>query len=312
MTHPEHHSSVYELADSGVFEIPQLPDWFREPGIDDAYRPWQHTPLDPYSGQMKTHQAALRDTFRQLAMSPPLAYRSHDLEELVDLNILAGMATRETLCKANFNDWQTNHLDELEALRNDPVMEWLLGEGLAGHGSARGQLEILRRAPSLRSLDLQVLTTPFGYRYEYVDDMRGELLQALDDLDAMVYDEPQWLDGHPPKIAVDPSRRAHTGGAPRGILVTFKRKVAEVADSARNGESIIVLQREAWLLPTHRGSGFSPEVLDVMWNEPSWEHTMKEFATDAYDYVMQKIALRHGAMPLSVATYATRPQLDKY
>lgn len=307
MTHPEHYSSVYESADSGAFEIPQLPDWFREPGIEDAYRPWQHTPLDPYSRYVREHQAALRDTFRQLAMAPPPQYRGRDLEELVDLNILAGMATRETLCMANFNDWTSRHPDELDALRSDSDMEWLLGEGLTGHGSARGLLEILRRAPSLRSLDLQVLTTPFGYRYEYIESMRRELHEALADLEATVYEEPQWLDGHPPKIAIDPSRRAQPGGSARGILVTFKRKVAEVANSTNSGEPIVVLQREAWLLPTHRGSGFSPEMLDVMWNEPSWEHTMKEFAADARDYVMQKIAFRHGAIPLSVATYATRP-----
>ncbi|MGB4762790.1 MAG: hypothetical protein WBP12_05555, partial [Candidatus Saccharimonas sp.] len=72
MTNPEHRKAAYESASSGVFEIPPLPHWFREPGTEESYRPWQHTPLDPYSAEVRGHQLALSDTFYQLAGTPPV------------------------------------------------------------------------------------------------------------------------------------------------------------------------------------------------------------------------------------------------
>ena len=310
MTNPEHHSVVYESANAGMFEIPTLPHWFHEPGIEDTYRPWQHTPLDPYSDQVRGHQAELREVFERLADTPPPDMAYLGLELLVRLDFMSGMAIRETQSAANFHDWIDNHPDEFAALREDPDMEWLLGEGLAGHGSARGQLEILRRAPSLRSLDLQVLSTPFGYRYQHVEAMHEELQQALQMVDATIYKELQWLDDHPPKIAVDPSRSIYGSAESRGLLVTYKRKVAELPDPMHDDATIEVLERESWLVPTGPESGFSQDIALSLQREPSWRRTKPGFAAQVQRYVMRRIDGRQGAIPLGVATYAKRTVTD--
>lgn len=308
VTNQEHQNAAYESATADVFEIPALPEWFREPGTEASYRPWQHTPLDPYSSDVRGHQIELGDAFYQLAVTPPPELQDTGLEQLVSLDFLAGMTLRETRCKENYNDWVQNHPEELVALRSDSVMEWLIGEGLAGHGSARGQLEILRRAPSLKSLDLQVLTTPFGYRSQYLPEMRSELYEALQAVGATVYSEPQWLDKKPPKIAVDPTCPVNSELYPRGLLVTFKRKIAELDDVSHEDASIAVIVREAWLVPTHIGSGFPRDILDTMRREPSWESLdqMKPFAAQVQELVVHMITHNEGVIPLSVATFATR------
>lgn len=310
MTNPEHHSVVYESANAGIFEVPTLPSWFHEPGIEDTYRPWQHTPLAPYSDQVRGHQAELREVFERLADTPPSHLAHQGLELLVRLDFMSGMAVRETQCAANFHDWVDNHPDELAALREDPDMEWLIGEGLAGHGSARGQLEILRRAPSLRSLDLQVLSTPFGYRYQHIEAMHQELREALQMVGATIYEELQWLDGHPPKIAVDPSRPLHGSTDSHGLLVTYKRKVAELADPMHSDSTIEVLERESWLLPTGAESGFSQDIAQSLHREPSWQRTKPGLAAQVQRYVLRRIEARQGSIPLGVATYAKRTEVD--
>lgn len=306
MTNPERVREFNDQPVAGGFEIPELPEWFQEPGADNYYRPWQHTPLDPYSAEVRGHQAELRESFEKLADTAPASLAMRGLETLVRLDFMSGMITREAQSAANFHDWVNNHAEELLKLQEDPEAAWLLGEGLAGHGSARGQLELLCRAPSLRSLDLQVLSTPFGYRRQYVEQMHRELHDALQDMDASIYDEPQWLENHPPKVIMDPSRNIHLNADGKALLVTYKRKVAEVADPASQESTLSVLEREAWLVLTDLESGFSQDILQEIQRSPSWAQSKPTFMEYVTRYVMGRVERGQEVIPLSIATYASR------
>lgn len=306
MTNPETQRGLSERSISGTFEIPDLPEWFEEPGEKLGYVPWQHTPLDPFSTEMRGHQAELRASFDRLAEAAPPGLKNRGYEKLVRLDLMSGMTMREAQCAANFHDWADNHPGEVEKLLDDPGTKRLLLEALAGLGSARGQLELLQHAPSLRSLDLQVLTTPLGYRRQHAAAMRQELREALRSLGAIIYEAPQWIESHPPKIASDPARRIHASSDPLGLLVTYKRKVAELIDPTNPNSVIAVMEREAWLVPTSIESGFSQDIAFDMWRSPSWAHTMPRFAAQVQRYVMGRIGREQGVIPLSIATYATR------
>jgi hypothetical protein len=295
------------------FEVPRLPEWFHEPGETLGYIPWQHTPLDPFDTLgigIQEHQAELRTALNGL-IDTPLPYLEHrGFEKLVRLDFLSGMTMREAQCSANFHAWADGHPEELQVVLDTPRLKAMLDQGIKGYGTALSQLELLCAAPSLESLDLLVLTTPYGYRRQHLPAMHDELRQALESLAATIYTEPQWLPDHPPKIAVDPTLRVHSSADPRGLLVTFKRKVAELPDPVHADSMIEVLERESWLVPTSAESGFSQDIIFSMWREPTWQRTKPRLAAQVQRYVMGRIERQQGVVPLAVATYARRTEAD--
>lgn len=314
---------------AGEFSAPELPKWFQEPGAGKDYIPWRHTPLEPYMDAARPHQDDVRETFVRVASCPPSRYDELGLEELVAVDFLAGMTHRETKCDINYNNWADRHSAELDAIIDDLDLQWLLGEGLDGHGTPGGQLKLLLHAPSLRSLDLQVLTTPFGYRYQHVPAMREELLGALRELKATIYEQPRAIDGHPPRISPDPLRSNYRQGTPdentlgspnslaglsafknsgRGILVTSKLKIAEIPEISGHGsEGISVVERQVWLVLTTKSVGFDERIAAMMWGNPCWqEGESPDFVKNVTAYILAHTGVDPGSIPLSTMTYAYR------
>ncbi|MEO8691532.1 MAG: hypothetical protein ABI397_01985 [Candidatus Saccharimonas sp.] len=318
MTDHELSSNDPGQLDPGLFDVPRMPRWFIEPGEGEHPRlPWSPTMLRPYAEGMQGYRASARETFMRLISEPPEGLRGEGLERLVAFDFNIGAEHRETKTSESFLAWETNHPKELAAIRANSELKWLLGEGLTGHGTPGGLLKLLLNAPSLESLDLQVLSMPYSYRLQHMKAMQEQMFGALEELGADVYEAPEHIEGHPARISPDPSRQIGVLEPGKGVLVTIKQSIAHIPElakpgaetEAKLGSGITVAVRQSWLIRTSVASGFSQEYAKAIWEQPYRGHRFEDLPEELAEYVLGRLDLDTAAVLLSVMTYAYRPDL---
>lgn len=278
------------------------PDWFHEPGAELGYRPWQHTPLRPYSDDVIPHQKGLYSAFEALTDSPQPPTLDEGITRLVHMDFMMGNARRQTECAANFGAWIAGHSDEYDAIEADPEQRWLLHEAMAGHAHPAGLLKIMASAPSLKSLDLQVLTMPYGYRSLHLPAMRQEMKQALEGVGGEYFDQP--IDIRLPKIASHPLEIYTDAMDRRGLLVTDKRQVGHYLPDGESGETIRIIERRAYVIDADPGQGFSVDALAGLHTR----NTSNEYVA-ATHYIDELIDTGSPlVVPTSTMVYARRPK----
>jgi hypothetical protein len=283
------------------YDVVDLPDWFKEPGEEYGYRPWQHTPLRPYDEPVRAHQRALYAAFERLATEPVPPDTHPGIARLVHLDFMTGNARRQTECQANFETWRVEHANEHEKLGHDDELKWLLGEAKAGHASPASLLRLLEHAPSLPSLDLQVLTTPFGYRRHNVPAMRAELKDDVEAIGGELYDVP--IATHAPRVAVHRlDRDAPEDKSELGLMATQKHLIGSYSCGADGKDDIYIMQRDAYVVRADADSGFSGEIIKLLRTVPDKDPRFKQIQ----DYVGQRIEKSQGIIPTSTMVYAFR------
>lgn len=300
--HDSHPSNVEGdfLRDDGL--TAPLPKWYREPGEDDGYKPWQHTPLMPYSPDVIGHQNELYGAFYHLAIEPYPADLDETIRDLVVLDYMSGNARRQAQCAANFNYWVENHPDELAVIEQDEELNWLLGEAKHGYGTPASLLKLMMAAPSLKSLDLQVITTPYGYRRQHLPEMEQELIAAVESVGGHYFTVPFGMSTQPnisfhnsdPDNPDDPSKYA--------LIVTDKHLLATCGAPNKDPlytDEIKIVQREAF-------------VIDI--NHGRFHNLIRKFDADPdavnhevfKEQIRTLIAEKDGIIPTSTMVYAHR------
>ena len=282
------------------YDVIDLPKWFKEPGEEYGYRPWQHTPLRPYDEPVREHQRALYTAFEKLATKPVPPDTHPGIARLVHLDFMTGNARRQTECQANFETWREEHPDEYEKLENDDEFRWLLGEAKAGHANPATLLRLLEHAPSLPSLDLQVLTTPFGYRRHNIPAMKAELKDNIESIGGELYEAP--ITAHAPRVAVHRLDRDGSRDSELGLIVTQKQFVGEYNCNPESNDIVKIMQRDAYVVRADSNSGFSKEMIKVLRTVPDKDARFKQ----VQDYVAGRIEKRQGVIPTSTMVYAFR------
>lgn len=282
-----------------------LPEWFVEPGSEHGYRPWQHTPLTPYDEPVKQHQLALYNAFQRLALQPIPPDTDEGIAHLVHLDFMAGNAHRQAQSQSNFEHWKQNYPEEYEAVHANDELFWLLGEAKTGHANPASLLKILAAAPSLRSLDLQVLTTPFGYRRHNLPAMRAELVETVESIGGELLDAP--LKTHVPKIAVHVlTDHEERDCGERGLIVTQKQLIGGYMHD-EGADPIFIMERQAYVVRTDEASGFSNQILELLRTTPAKDPSFAKVR----EYVMDRIETNTGVIPTSTMVYAYRMHEDK-
>ena len=278
------------------------PAWFREPGAELGYRPWQHTPLRPYSGHVIPHQKGLYDAFEALTDSPQPPTLDEGITRLVHMDFMMGNARRQTECAANFGAWIASHSDEYDAIEADPEQRWLLHEAMTGHAHPAGLLKIMASAPSLKSLDLQVLTMPYGYRSQYLQAMRQEMKQALEAVGGEYFDQP--IDVRLPKIASHPLEIYTDTMDRRGLLVTDKRQVGRYLPEGESDKTVRIIERRTYVIDADPKQGYSSDALAGLHSRDS-----SDTYVAATHYINELIDTDSPlVIPTSVMVYACRPK----
>lgn len=291
--------------DCSLYPRPETPEWFDEPGGVYGYAPYGHTPLDPYgSSEVIKHQNYFKDQIGALAQTPPREYPDH-IVEIFNLDFQAGIHHRETKSMANFNDWLTNHPDEVDAIQHEPTLNWYLGEALAGRGKPGGLLRILQHAPSMRSLDLQVLTTPYGYRREHIPEMRKQLREAVVGIDGY-YNAEGTIE--PEKIKIAPHFGINDEGLPQldAILATYKRRVGVFyADTEHQTDAINIVERHAIVMSVDEASGFPQDIVNL-YTTATDRNDNRQRATKRVSDLILAQEPNEFMTPNSIMTYAYR------
>jgi hypothetical protein len=282
------------------YDAVDVPDWFIEPGEEHGYRPWQHTPLRPYDASMSPHQQALYAAFERLATAPIPPDMSPAVAHLIHLDFLTGSARRQTECQSNFEAWRTHHPDEYAAITQDEGLRWLLGEALTGHANPASLLRLLEHAPSLPSLDLQVLTTPFGYRRHNIPAMRAELAETVHSIGGELFESP--VATHEPMIAVHRLDQHGSDQDELGVIVTQKQLVGAYTYGPNKENDIFIMERQAYVMLTDSKSGFSEDIAKLLRTVSGKDPRFKKIK----DYVSDRITKREGLIPTSTMVYAYR------
>lgn len=301
-------------------EAPETPYWYNEPGVSDAHTPWQHTPLSPFDKSVRHYQQQVREAMTLLVQNPPEAYSGKDLEDLVMIDFETGMANRELRSSTNFALWRDQHSHELDNILTSTApgaddVRWELGQAVSGHGTARGQIDLFMHARSLNSIGLQVLSTPFGYRSQFLPSMVSEIEAAVHDVGG------RWLgyrgadDMISFKIAADPTRELGKNQPCKAILATFKWKMAELSELAASDATqppawdISVVGRQSWMVLTDEQSGFSENYAKLFQYAPNWQENLSpEGLDEVRHYLLDRIESGQSSVILSMSTYAHRPK----
>ena len=292
--------------------VSPVPENFVEPGRGFDYTPWHHTPNHPYDENTWKHQSFVKQQLEDLANHPPIDDLPAGFTDFVIDDLRAGFNAREVNAYTNFADWESKHRNELEQIKSDEELNWLYGEALNGHGNPGGLLKLLVAARSLRSIDLQALSTPFGYRREYAPAMQYELSEALRHHphgtilprnQKNYYDEPK----------ISPVRYYPSNGddkVPTALFLTHKRRVGFVYDGDKHPDDMIhVVERNSEVVRLDHLSELGRFAVSVLETEP-----VKVSDTDYMrmrDYLLERVERRDGVYRSSTTVYAFREEPQK-
>lgn len=284
------------------FDGVPLPKWYREPGESTGHKPWQHTPLTPYAPEVIGHQTELYDAFYHLAIEPYPRDIDETLKDLIILDYMSGNARRQAQCDANFYHWKTAHPDELAAIEADEELSWLLGEAKHGYGTPASLLKLMMSAPSLKSLDLQVITTPYGYRREHIPAMNEELKLAVDAVGGHYFAVPFGISGQL-SASLHNSDPDHPEDPSKYALIVIDKKLVATCDAPNANpnftDEIKIIQREAFVVDLNHGRFHN--LIRKYDADPSI--FKKE---EVQEQVRAIIAEKQGVIPTSTMVYAYR------
>ena len=286
------------------YDSVDMPSWFKEPGEEYGYRPWQHTPLKPYNDPVRSHQQALYKAFERLATEPIPPDTHPRIAHLVHIDFMSGNVRRQAHSQANYEGWRASHPHEYEALKADDELEWLLGEAKMGHANPASLLKLLAAAPSLPSLDLQVLTTPFGYRRHNMPAMERELIDCVKSVGGVIFDEPALT--HEPKIAV---HDLGDGSGDRGLIITQKYMIGGYTADPFDNDLIYIMERQAYVMHASKQTGFPDHIMKLLNTVSTKDERFREVA----DFIAERIASNEAVIPTSTMVYAHRniPEQEK-
>ena len=294
-----HPSTPFELRKGLVqvdYDTVPLPEWFKEPGEEYGYRPWQHTPLRPYDDPVRAHQQELYKAFERLATEPIPPGLDARIAHLVYVDFMSNNSQRQVESQANYEGWRLDHPEEYDALKANPEMKWLLAEAKDGHANPASLLRLLAAAPSLPSLDLQVLTTPFGYRRHNVPSMKSELRENLESIGGIIFDEPEPF--HQTKIGV----HHHEGDATsRGLIVTQKNMVGAYSHEPTDSDLIYVIEEQGYVIHASTENGFSKRIMKLLSTVSHKDEQFQEVVAFVDEYIAA-----HTVIPTATTVYAYR------
>lgn len=154
-------------------------------GREGIYRPWEHTPADLVDPRVVAHQ---RDVYSQgdsiLKYHIPEHIDSR-LADFIETIYMMREAERRTKNSKNF----TRRERELEDIEDMRIREFV-DKMIIGTSNAEEVL-VAMIALGIVSTEVTKLMHLFGYRLEYIDDMREEVTQAIEHLGGVVYDSPE-------------------------------------------------------------------------------------------------------------------------
>lgn len=270
----------------------ELPPSFAEP---DGLA-WAPTPLLPYSD----HQRLVHASFEELYRHPYPTTTPELFCELVSTDYLSGTARRETTNTGHYTSWLPSYK------KHSPETDELIAHAERPFEDSKQPLDFIRRE-TIAATELAKLTVPYGYRLEYVPEMRRAVDEAVLAAGGILIDQREYENIHLALGAVesDPQDINSRLRSP-GMLATYKRHRGIV--EADDGTPIIITERQAIGIRLDKESGLPDEYRAPILNGNIT--TRQEFMEKIKREFIQSDVNAEFVVPLSTTIFAHREKPD--
>lgn len=290
--------------------VRELPPDFHEHRDRDT-PPWEPTPGD--RSLVPNHQREVEAQLEQLVTVYAPEELPDEAKWLAYSDYYAGNARRETENKGSYGEWLTSTDSEL---LSDPGL--LEIEQKIGYGTAcPDELLHFMQHTSLKSIELAKLFHPYGYRMQYVPEMRQRIDEGIKDCGGYLLEESSEEEGMDKYRNIDfmkvvvPMNQKFVG-----YLVKYKRDIGGVIH--KNGHPIRIVERQLAGLRLDRYSDLPFDIYKKVSQRTSMVHAVENWEgrmleeTGLKEFVEADIQSDTAAdylIPLSTTVFAYNTQL---
>ena len=162
--------------------------FFDEPSLSrpEDYRPWEATPVSESEHEVKGHQRAVEKMTYGMLRGGTYPYLTQQLEDYVSLIYFSREANRRTKNAESFGHSLPLDTSGLP----DPSVTARELRVIAGR-AVPAEIRQVRKERRMGSAELAKLTHMFGYRLEYIDAMRADVLKDVEAAGGTVHEDPE-------------------------------------------------------------------------------------------------------------------------
>lgn len=271
---------------------PKPTSWYERSQTPESFRdlepfPWASTPLHPHSN----HQRMIGLEIEKLFLNPYPENIPMEFQGIVYTDFLSGRANRETMNQAHFDAWLKSDTSEGHGAVAHEVMQRCEEVGIES-----SKLLDFICENTIQATELAKLSVPYGYRIEYIPELRAEIDRIIIDRGGILL-----LDQPYRHIHVTPYRHPENMRNLYGILATYQRDVGRI--QADDGTRIIVTERQALGIRTDELSGFPRDLYDKL---TDGQIEISKETEDEIEGLIQADTNQEFMVPLSLTVFAHR------
>lgn len=266
------------------YERSQTPEWFRE--LEPS--PWAATPPYPYTG----HQNMVNLELEKLFNTPYPEDTPLPFSELVMADFLAGRAHRETTNAGHYAQWLREH--DSHGPRAHEIISRSDELGI----EPSKLLDFIRES-SIQAIELAKLSVPYGYRMEYLPQLRTEVDLLIRERGGAL------LEAQPYGHLHANLHRSEDFRTLNGILATYQRNIGRL--DADDGTPIVITERQALAIRTDEASGFPADLREQL---TDGQIEVSEEAMKNVEQFIQHDTGEKFMVPLSLTVFAHREKRE--
>ena len=222
--------------------------YFDEPsaGREATYRPWEATPVDLMDFDILAHQQEVGSLNLSMLDGGSYPYLTPRRKDFVDLIYFSREANRNTKNAQSYGSGLYARSPRLGPLT--PEQFSLMNQRTLAGVAKPGEIHQVRKARGNGAGELTKLSHHFGYRLEYIDAMREEVITDLAALGAEIHEDPE----HEYEIIAADNGITQSMYLEFGLAMTRKRHIATIdnAKVVERSSFIVLLDGRTQLDPT--------------------------------------------------------------
>lgn len=251
--------------------------FFDEPSLSrsENYMPWETTPVSEQEQEVQEHQRAVDTMKYDMLRGGSYPYATQQLEDYVSLIYFSREANRRTKNVQSFHNTPSGTLSRTLDLPSFNVKTRRFIAGVASPHESRQ----VRKERQMGSAELAKLTHMYGYRLEYIDAMRTDVLKGVEADGGVVHENPT---EEYAIIAAD-NAITHSNELSFGLTMTRVRHIATIGDAKD-------IERSSFIVLLNDQSRLDPELVkklksieirgepeDALGEPTDWARSMMDF-----------------------------------
>ena len=294
--------------------LPELPQGYNEPGRDNSLiTPCGAAPAHPFRDEyIKNQQIDIESEFLKLYSTPPTDMPEEFVRVILDDYVINGQRRK----MENYEAYM-KFVEGGKPVSEEMIPTIILFEG--GHATV-DQIADVAVGTDIESLEFGKDSHPYGYRMNYLKDLRSDTNAAIESHGGVVYPSISPYRS----ITVLPKVERYDDGSPFGLqrivgfIVKYKRDIGRIPVPGTD-EFVHVVERQIAAYRVDEASGFDQQVLAEMhrlsdtypkriqWDRSSQPNFLERLKrTGCQDYIeaaVQQDSLEDFVVPVSTTIY---------